>query len=201
MDKAANVLGKLAGDRARRITFGLSHTADVSPDVVQRIGKALVQTYCNKPTIAFNTAPDSRLGAILNTTTADTRDGVLDGLKSEDPEFAENVRKKIFTFADIALRVKPLDIATCLRSVDADDLNIAVAAALSGEAADAKSAEFILSNMSQRMADQLRETAMELGAIKRADGERAMASVSAVIRKMAADGAISYREEEAADAS
>jgi len=173
----------------------MSQTADVAPDVVKRIGKSLASGYCNKPAIAFGTTPDARLGAILNTSRAETRDGVLDGLRGEDPEFADDVRKKIFTFADIATRVKPLDVATCLRSVDNDDLTRAIAAALNGQAAEAKAAEFILRNMSQRMSDQLRESAMELDNINAEDGEAAMTAISSAIRQLEQDDAISFLED------
>ena len=194
--KAATVLGKLDGARARRITFGMSQTKDVSPEAVLRIGKALVEDHCQKPAIAFQHGPDSRLGEILNSSPAVTRDDVLDGLTQEDEVFADDVRKKIFTFADIAVRLKPNDVAICLRNVDNEALDTAIAAALSGDEGEKKGADFILSNMSQRMADQLRETAEELGTINRESGEKAMNAVTTVIREMANDGLISYREPE-----
>ncbi len=195
--KAAAVLGKLDGARARRITFGMSQTKDISPEAVTRIGKALVEDHCRKPAIAFQHGPDSRLGAILNTSPALTRDDVLDGLTAEDPDFADEVRKKIFTFADIATRLKPNDVAVCLRNVNNDDLNMAIAAALSGDEGEKKGAEFILKNMSQRMADQLREAAEEMGNVNREAGEKAMNAVTTVIREMADDELISYREPDA----
>ncbi|MEL6640293.1 MAG: FliG C-terminal domain-containing protein [Pseudomonadota bacterium] len=195
--KAASVLGKLDGARARRITFGMSQTKDVSPDAVLRIGKALVEDHCRKPAIAFHHGPDSRLGDILNSSPATTRDDVLVGLTEADEVFADDVRKKIFTFADIAVRLKPNDVAICLRNLDNDALETALAAALRGDDGEKNGAEFILSNISQRMADQLRETAEDLGAVSRETGEKAMNAVTTVIREMANDGLISYREPEA----
>jgi flagellar motor switch protein FliG len=195
--KAAAILAKVPGDRARRITFGMSQTADISPDAVLRIGKALVEDHCQKPTIAFQKGPDSRLGAILNTSPAVSRENVLTGLNDEDPDFADDVRRKIFTFADIATRLKPVDVPNCLRNVDNDDLNMAVAAALTGDEGEVRGAEYILANMSQRMADQLREAAGELGKVNRDDGERAMNAITTVIREMENDGLITYQELEA----
>ena len=193
---AASVLGKLDGARARRITFGMSQTKNVSPETVLRIGKSLVEEHCRKPAIAFQHGPDSRLGEILNNSPALTRDDVLDGLTERDETFAEDVRKKIFTFADIPVRLKPNDIAICLRNVDNDDLNTAIAAALAGAEGDKKGADYILSNMSQRMADQIREAAEELGKVSKDAGEKAMNAVTTVIRDMVTDGLISYKEPE-----
>lgn len=194
--KAAAVLGALPGERARRITFGMSQTATITPDAVLRIGKALVQDHCQRTPVAFTHGPDSRLGAILNTSPALTREDVLTGLTEEDPTFADDVRKKIFTFGDLAARIKPNDIAICLRNVDNDQLNVAIAAALTGSEPEKAGAEFILSNMSQRMSDQIRETATEMGQINRKAGEEAMNAVTTVIREMAEDGLITYRDAE-----
>ncbi len=190
--KAATVLGKLPGDRARRISFGMSQTSQVSPDAVLNIGKALMRDQCHKSTIAFNRGPDARLGAILNTSPAMTREDVLTALNGDDPTFADNVRKNIFTFADISTRVKGTDIPACIRGVDADQLNMAVGAALAGSDAEAAGAEYILSNMSQRMASAIREAIEELGPIKRKAGEAAMNAVTSAVRALADEGGITY---------
>jgi len=196
VQKAAAVLAKIDGLRARTITFGMSQTAEISPAAVLRIGKALVKDHCTQSTVAFDAGPDSRLGAILNTSPAATRDDVLSGLTDEDPDFADEVRRKIFTFADIATRIKPTDIPLCIRNIDADELNTAMASALAGEDAELASAEYILANMSQRMATQIRETATEIGKVSTKAAETAKNAVTTVIRQMEADDAISYMEGE-----
>lgn len=188
--KAASTLSKLTGERARRITYAMSITADIDPDAVRRIGAALAQAYGTPAPRAFDKAPFQRLGAILNATRSDTREDVLLGLEAEDQPFASDVRKAIFTFKDIAPRVKPTDIPNCIRSVDNDVLVTALAAALAGEAAFVSSAEFILNSLSQRMAGQLREDASERGRIKKDDAESAMAEVTKAIREMADSGVI-----------
>jgi flagellar motor switch protein FliG len=192
VSKAADVLGKLPGERARRISFGMSQTSKVAPDAVLKIGKALMRDHCEKTTIAFNRGPDARLGAILNTSPALTREDVLTALNGEDPKFADDVRRNIFTFADIATRIKGTDVPVCIRSVDAEQLNVAIAAALSGSDDEAAGAEYILANMSQRMASGIRESVEELGTIKRKTGEAAMNVVTTAIRELADDGAIVY---------
>lgn len=188
--KAATVLSKTPGERARRITYTMSQTDAITPDAVRRIGAALAQEYGRPDDRAFEKAPVQRLGAILNATPTNTREDVLEGLGSKDPVFASDVRKAIFTFKDIAPRVKPTDIPNCMRSVDADVLTIAIAAGLAGDAALVASAEFILGSLSQRMAGQLREDAQERGRIKKSDAETAMAAVTTAIREMVDGGVI-----------
>lgn len=188
--KAAEVLAKTPGDRARRITYAMSQTADVTPDAVRRIGAALAQDYGLADAHAFEKAPVQRLGAILNATPTDTREDVLTGLGTTDPTFANDVRKAIFTFKDIATRVKPTDIPNCIRAVDAQILTTAIAAGLSGDEQLVASAEFILGSISQRMAAQMREDATELGKVKKADAEAAMAEITKAIREMVDGGVI-----------
>ena len=188
--KAAATLAKLPGERARRITYAMSKTADIRPDAVRRIGAALAHDYGTPALRAFDKAPVQRLGAILNATKSETREDVLLGLEAEDQPFATDVRKAIFTFKDIAPRVKPTDIPNCIRSVDNEVLVTALAAALAGEAELVTSAEFILNSLSQRMAGQLREDAAERGRIKKDDAEAAMADATRAIRDMVEAGVI-----------
>jgi flagellar motor switch protein FliG len=188
--KAADVLAKTPGDRARRITYAMSQTADVSPDAVRRIGAALAQGYGLSDALAFEKAPVQRLGAILNATPTETREEVLAGLGTTDPTFANDLRKAIFTFKDIAPRVKPTDIPNCIRAVDAQIMTTAIAAGLAGDEQVVASAEFILDSISQRMAAQIREDAAELGPIKKAEAEAAMSEITKAIREMADAGTI-----------
>ncbi len=203
--KAAEVLTKTPGDRARRITYAMSQTADVSPDAVRRIGAALAQDYSSANPLAFEMAPVQRLGAILNATPTETREDLLTGLGTTDPTFANSVRKAIFTFKDIAPRVKPTDIPNCIRAVDGQIMTAAIAAGLAGDEQLVASAEFILESISQRMASQIREDASELGPIKKAEAEAAMAEITKAIRELVDSGTITLidpdenaEEEEAA---
>lgn len=195
--KAAEVLTKTPGDRARRITYAMSLTDRIAPDVVRRIGRALAQDYAQPAVKAFDKAPVQRLGAILNSATSDTREDMLTGLGDQDPVFARDVRKAIFTFADITARVRPTDVPACLRAVDPTLLGTAIAAALATGGGLAAAAEFILANVSQRMAAQLREDAGERGPVRPADAEAAMAAVTGAVRNLVDNGTITLREEDA----
>ncbi len=189
--KAATLLGLLPGDRARRITYAVSQTQDVSPVAVARIGEALVAEHCVRTVQAFDNPAPSRVGAILNSSQSDTRSSLLDALAAEDPAFAEAVRKAIFTFPDIRTRIAAADIPKLSRAVDSAVLVTALAAAQAAGGDDAAAADHILSNMSTRMADGLREEIGERGRIRRSDAEAAMSQVVAAIRGQIDAGDIS----------
>lgn len=185
VSRAAELLGMLPGPEARRITFAISRTSSIAPETVLAIGRALVDALEAEPLSAFDEGPVARVGAILNNSTSATRDDVLEGLDAEDRGFADEVRKAIFTFANIPSRIAPRDIPRVLRGVDEDVLVIALVGA---NASMPSVVEFILENLSRRMADQLKETVAERENVSGRDAEAAMAEVVNAIRAMEREG-------------
>lgn len=191
VSKSAELLGRLPGERARRIAYAMSKTGAVSPSTVARIGAALVAQLDAKTPSAFSGDPVDRVGAILNFSPAATRDAVLEGLETEDSGFAEQVRRAIFTFANIPGRLDPRDVPKVIRDVDAATLTNALAAATAREGSDeAAAAEFILTKMSQRMAAQLRDDMVAQGKIKDKDAEAAMSALTSAIRDLESAGEV-----------
>lgn len=192
VERAADLLGRLPGDQARRITYAVSRTGAVTPAAVDRIGLALAAQLHDVPETAFDDGPVERVGAILNFSATATRDNLLTGLDESDQDFARLVRKAIFTFVHIPDRVAPMDIPRITREVDQRLLVTALSGALKGDmAADlAPVAEFILGNMSKRMADALRDEVEELGTVQPQDAEAAMTQVVNAIRRLEAAGEV-----------
>ncbi|MDF0597513.1 flagellar motor switch protein FliG [Psychromarinibacter halotolerans] len=189
VSKAAEVLGLMPGERARRMAYSMGQTGSVSPQTVERIGQALVSQLDAEAPKAFDGGPVERVGAILNFSPAATRDDVLEGLDQEDRDFAAEVRKAIFTFINIPQRIDPRDVPKVTREVDGAMLIKALAAALNSEK-EKKAAEFILGSMSQRLAQQMRDEMEALGTVKAKEGEEAMSAVVTAIREMEAKGEI-----------
>ncbi|MBM9595236.1 flagellar motor switch protein FliG [Roseitranquillus sediminis] len=187
VSKAAELLSQLPGERARRIAYAMSLTADTEAKLVDKIGSALAAALNVDRDPAFRDGPVQRLGAILNYSRSVTRDDVLDGLDEKDVEFANEVRKAIFTFAFIPSRIDARDIPKITREVDVGTLAAAVAGA-TGK--DKVAAEFILENMSKRLAETVREDAAALGNVKKKDTEAALNAVVTAIRKLEAAGTI-----------
>lgn len=184
--KAAELLSKLPGPRARRITYAISLTSGISPEALDRIGLSLASQLDAQPDSVFDKDPVERVGAILNFSTAATRDDVLEGLDETDSDFAERVRKAIFTFTNIPARVAPRDIPKVVRQVDPIMLVTALAACNGAE--ETATAEYVLGNMSARLADSLREEVSDRGKVKPKDAEEAMNAVVSAIRELEAAG-------------
>ncbi len=195
--KAAQLLGQLPGPVARRITFAVSKTTNVTPEAVERIGWSLAAQLDQRPTPAFKDEPGARIGAILNQSTATTRDGLLTALNEEDADFAETVRQSIFIFSHIPKRIMPRDVPAILRGVEQPVLVSALAGAAAPE--DQETVDFMLSNMSSRMAENLREEMAERGKVKQAEAEEAMSQIILAIRNLLDDGTIALVETEDED--
>jgi len=183
--KAAEAFGKLEPERARQIAYAMSLTGGIEAAAMKRIGMALVQAAETLPRPALDGGPVEKVGAILNFAPAATRDTVLEGLDEDDAAFAEGVRKAIFTWANIPVRIDPRDVPRITRAVDGAVLLKAMAGA---RGKDVPTVQFILSALSSRMADSMREEIEGMGRVSPADAEAAMSEVIAALRAMEAAG-------------
>ncbi len=202
VERAAEVFRLIDPDLARQIAYAMSLTDSIEAPALRRIGLALVQAADALPQPALVGGPVEKVGAILNSSQARTRDSVLAGLTDDDPEFAQNVRRTIFTFANIPARIDQRDIARIVREVDGPTMIRALAGATG---IDAPAAEFILGALSTRLADTMREDIEAAGKITAAEAEDATAAVVAAIRRLEVEGQIVLAaadkpEEEMADA-
>ncbi len=192
--RAGELLEKLPGDRARRLAHAMARTSRIAPDTVRRIGMALAQQIETETPKAFDDGPEERVGAILNSSPARIRDSVLEGLEEEDPSFAQEVRRNIFTFAHIPARLSARDVPQVVRELPQQILLRALVSARAATPEEAAAAEFLLTNLTQRMAESLRGEMSEHPPVPQREGETAMAEVVSVIRGMEGAGAITLRQ-------
>jgi flagellar motor switch protein FliG len=201
-EAASEVMAALPEDVAKTIAYAVQETEHVRPEVVDCIGVALHKLSQPLGPHAFATQPVVRVADILNAAVSSQRDAMLAALETIDEKFASEVRQAIFTFEDIGFRLETTDVAKFIRVVDGEVMVKALAAA---RATMPDTNDFILSNMSQRMADQFREEMSEIENISVKEGEKAMAQVTAAIRKLKEDGDIKFvtrsGEEDEAEAS
>lgn len=194
VSKSSEIMAALPGNRARRIAFAMSLTTGVTPDAVDRIGNSIISQIDAKPETVFSQNPAELIGSILNSSPSNTREEILDGLEQTDSTLAAQVRRAIFTFANIPGRVDGRDVPRIFRGIDQEVVVTALAAAKSTGLEDA--AAHLLDNLSKRMAAQLEEAVEERDAVSTADGDAAMAGVVAEIRRLATEGEIHLIAEE-----
>jgi flagellar motor switch protein FliG len=108
---------------------------------------------------------------------------IFDELYKRDAKLADEIRKKMFIFEDIAL-LDPISIQAFLRETDSKDLVVA----LKGTTPEVS--EVIFQNMSQRMGETVRSDMEYLQNVRMRDVEEAQQRIVAVIRKLEDSGDI-----------
>lgn len=179
VEKAAELMGQLPGHRARRLMLAVNETAQVAPSTVRQVGLSLAAILKAEPPRAFLEEAEVRVGAILDVTEARTRSDVLSGLDEDDKEFADKVRRAIFTFNDIPDRVDVRELPALLRLVDRDAILQVIAGR---DETSERTVSFILNAVSQRMANALLTDAEDLGKIDPKIVEVARRTVTEAIR-------------------
>ena len=101
----------------------------------------------------------------------------METLEIEEPELADDIRKKMFVFEDI-LSLDDRAIQRVLRDVDNSDL----ALALKGANEDVQNV--ILNNLSKRLAVMIKEDMEFMGPVRMKDVEEAQQKIVNIIRKL-----------------
>lgn len=159
--------------------LAVNETAQVAPSTVRQVGLSLAAILKAEPPRAFLEEAEVRVGAILDVTEARTRSDVLSGLDEDDKEFADKVRRAIFTFNDIPDRVDVRELPALLRLVDRDAILQVIAGR---DETSERTVSFILNAVSQRMANALLTDAEDLGKIDPKIVEVARRTVTEAIR-------------------
>ena len=123
------------------------------------------------------------LAEILNHSDRTTERAVLETLATADEELAEEVRSMLFVFEDIA-KLEERAIQQVLREADQKDLVLA----LRGAPDNVK--EIVLTNMSERGAEMIKEEMEIQPPQRKRDIDAAQSRIVAVVRQLEESGAI-----------
>ena len=107
----------------------------------------------------------------------------METLEIEEPELADEIRKKMFVFEDI-LSLDDRSIQRVLREVDNNELAIALKASND----DVK--DVIFNNLSKRLATMIKEDMDFMGPVRMKDVEDAQQKIVNIIRKLEDTGEI-----------
>ena len=182
--QAAQIIGALPPDKqsdvAKRIALMDRTSPDVIHEVEQVLEKKLVSLVNQDYTIAGGV---DAVVEILNTVDRATEKHILETLEIEEPELADEIRKKMFVFEDI-LTLDDRSIQRVLREVDNNELAVALKSA--GENVQ----EAIFNNLSKRLAVMIREDMEFMGPVRMKDVEEAQQKIVNIIRKLEDTGEI-----------
>lgn len=183
-DKAATLLSSLPHDKQADITRRIALMGRTSPDVLKEIEKILERKISSlAPTDYTTSGGIQSVVDILNRSDPGTLKVVMDALEMDDPELAEQVKRQMFVFEDIVM-LDDRGIQLVLREVDSKDL------ALSIKGSNPEVGQKIMSNMSSRASQMLKEDIEFMGPVRLRDVEEAQQRIVKVIRRLEESGAI-----------
>ena len=121
--------------------------------------------------------------SILNSVDRGTEKHIMESLEIEEPELADEIRKKMFVFEDILL-LDDRAIQRVLRDVENADLELA----LKNTSEEVQNVVF--KNLSKRLAAMIKEDMDFMGPVRMKDVEEAQQKVVNIIRKLEDAGEI-----------
>ena len=172
------ILSSLPPERQADVAKRIAVMDRTSPDVIKEVEKVLeskLSTLVNQDYTIIGGV--DAVVEILNTVDRGTEKHIMETLEIEEPELADEIRKKMFVFEDILL-LDDRAIQRVLRDVDNNDLAIA----LKGSNEQVQNA--IFNNMSKRLAVMIKEDMEFMGPVRMKDVEEAQQKIVNIIRKL-----------------
>ncbi|MCR8640832.1 flagellar motor switch protein FliG [Leptospira interrogans serovar Ricardi] len=182
--KASNILSNLPHTIQAEVVKRIATMDRVSPDVLREVERVLERKLSTLASEDYTSAGDiDSVVEILNLVDRGTEKTIIEALEEEDPELAEEIKKRMFVFEDIVL-LDDRAIQKVMREVDNSDLAKAL------KSVDTEVQEKIFKNMSKRAANLLREDMDFMGPIRIKDVEDAQQKIVNIIRKLEDAGEI-----------
>ncbi len=182
--KAATVLSGLPHEIQADVAKRIATMDRTSPDILREVERVLERKLSSLASEDYTTAGGTdTIVDILNFIDRSTEKLIIEALEDDDPELAEEIKKKLFIFEDIVL-LSDKDIQKVLREVD----NQEMAKALKG--VDPEVQEKIFRNMSKRASALLKEEMEFMGPIRLRDVEECQQKIVNIIRKLEDQGEI-----------
>ena len=181
---AAQVLTRLPERQQPDIALRIARMGETSAQVVEQVEEVIRHKLTAVAEREYSAAGGTKtLAEILNHSDRTTERNVLEMLASEDKDLAEEVRSMLFVFEDI-VKLDERAVQQVLREADQKDLVLA----LRGAPENVK--DVVLTNMSERGAEMIKEEMEVQPPQRKRDIDAAQSRIVAVVRKLEETGAI-----------
>lgn len=182
--QSAAVIGSLPPEKQADVAKRIAMMDRTSPDVIKEVENVLERKLSSLVNQDYTIVGgvDSIVN-ILNTVDRSTEKHIMETLEVEEPELADEIRRKMFVFEDI-LTLDNRAIQTVLRDVDNNELAIAL------KNANEEVQNVIFSNLSSRLASMIKEDMEYMGPVRLKDVEDAQQKIVNIIRKLEDSGEI-----------
>jgi flagellar motor switch protein FliG len=184
-DQAATILGSLPPERQAEVARRLAIMDRTAPEVIKDVERVLERKLSSLINQEFTAAGGvESVVEVLNRVDRATERTIMEALAVQDPELAEEIKKRMFLFEDI-IHLDNRYVQRLLRELDPlKDLPLALKVA----SEDLKKKFF--ANISKRSAESLKEAMEFMGPVRLRDVEEAQAKVVNIVRKLDEAGEI-----------
>ncbi|SCW42835.1 flagellar motor switch protein FliG [Paenibacillus tianmuensis] len=183
-EQASIILSSLPQEKQADVAKRVALMDSTSPEVISQVERVLEQKLSATVTQDYTNAGGiSAVVQILNGVDRGTERTILDSLEIQDPELAEEIKKRMFVFEDI-VNIDNRSIQRIIRDIENADLQLAL------KVASEEVREAIFKNMSKRMAESFREEMEFMGPVRLRDVEEAQTRIVATIRRLEEAGEI-----------
>ena len=183
-NQASAIISSLSPDKQADVARRIAQMDRTSPDVIKEVEKVLEKKLASLVNQDYTIVGGvDSIVEILNTVDRGTEKHIMESLEIEEPELADEIRKKMFVFEDI-LSLDDKSIQRVLREVDNNELAIA----LKGSNEEVQTVVF--NNLSKRLATMIKEDMDYMGPVRLKDVEESQQKIVNIIRKLEDSGEI-----------
>ncbi|MFZ4454151.1 flagellar motor switch protein FliG [Salibacterium aidingense] len=183
-EQAGQILSELPQEVQADVAKRIAVMDSTSPEIVNEVENILEQKLSATVTQDYTEAGGiEAVVEVLNGVDRSTERTILDSLEIQDPELAEEIKKRMFVFEDI-VTLDNRSIQRVIRDVENEDLQLSL------KVASDEVKELVFNNMSQRMADNFKEEMEFMGPVRLRDVEESQTRIVAVIRRLEEAGEI-----------
>ena len=177
-DKAAGVISQLDEKRQIQVVESMAKIESVSPVAVKIIEAEMRKKFSNIVTNAnVKVGGIDYVADVMNNIDRASEKNIFDGLSAYDQELADEIRKRMFVFEDI-ITMDDRSVQRFVRDCDPRDLVLAL------KTANEEVSKKLLSNMSTRMAQNIRDDLEITTNVKLKDVEDAQQRIVDIIRDL-----------------
>jgi flagellar motor switch protein FliG len=183
-EQSALVLGGLAPAAQWDVARRIAKMDRITPEVLREVERVLERKLSTVMGQDFTIAGGiDAVVNLINRVDRGTERNIIESLEEQDPELAEEIKKRLFMFDDIG-GIDDRSLQRVLREVDLKDLGLA----LKGASEDLRQKFF--KNMSKRAADMLKEDMDFMGPVRVRMVEEAQQKIVNVVRALEEAGEI-----------
>jgi len=182
--QASEILANLPPAKQLEVMTRIASKENTNPEVIREVEAGLEMRLSGIMSQRFERAGGVECAAsILNLADRTTEKGILEGIESQDPDLAEQIRRLMFVFEDILL-VNDKGIQSILKEIETEDLTLAL------KTATPELRDKIFRNMSERAAQVIKEDMEFMGPVRVSDVETAQQKIVDVVRRLEDAGEI-----------